>query len=47
VIQTTTLAANLSSVTVNGGAAGTSFGTMFSPSVAGNDGHKLIIVFAS
>ncbi len=46
VIQTTTPAANLSGVTVNGGAAGTSFGAMFSPSVAGDAGHKLIIVFA-
>jgi fibronectin-binding autotransporter adhesin len=46
VVQTTTPAANLSGVTVNGGAAGTSFGTMFSPSVGGDAGHKLIIVFA-
>lgn len=47
VIQTTTPGASLSGVTVSGGLAGTSFGAMFSPSVAGNDGHKLIIVFAS
>ena len=46
VVQTTTPAASLSGVTVTGGAAGTSFGAMFSPSVAGDDGHKLIIVFA-
>ncbi len=47
VIQTTTPAASLTGVTVNGGAAGTSFGTMFSPSVGGDAGHKLIVVFAS
>ena len=47
VIQTTTPEASLSGVTVSGGLAGTSFGAIFSPSVAGNDGHKLIIVYAS
>lgn len=47
VVQTTTPAASLSGVTVTGGAAGTSYGAMFSPSVAGDAGHKLIIVFAS
>jgi hypothetical protein len=47
VVQTTTPATSLTGVTVNGGAAGTSFGTMFSPSVGGDAGHKLIVVYAS
>lgn len=47
VVQTTTNPASLTNVTVNGGAAGTSFGITFSPSVAGDAGHKLIIQFSS
>jgi hypothetical protein len=47
VIQTTTPEASLTNVTVNGGAAGADFGSMFSPSVAGNSGHRIIIVFVS
>lgn len=46
VIQTTTPEANLSGVTVTGGAAGTSFGAVLAEAVAGGDGHKLIIVFS-
>ena len=47
VIQTTTPEASLTNVTVNGGGFGADFGLMFSPSVAGNAGHRIIIVYAS
>jgi hypothetical protein len=47
VVQTTTNPASLTNVTVTGGLAGTNFGATFAPAVAGNDGHKIIIQYAS
>ena len=46
-VQTTTAAASLTNVTASGGLAGTSVGAVTAASVAGNDGHKLIVVYAS
>jgi len=47
VCQTTTPEANLSNMTVTGGLAGTSFGAVTAPSVAGDAGMKIIVVYAS
>lgn len=47
VIQTTSDPATLNNITVDGGAGGLSFGSVLSPSVSGQTGHKIIIQYAS